>query len=60
MNAFDDLPEIIIVPMEDELYHTAENGYCCGDPTCYCAGDNNQTDPSLAAEPPLDTIGMLN
>lgn len=61
INPFDQLPEIVIVPMEDELYHTAENGYCCGDPTCYCAGDNNnQTDPSLAVEPPLDTIGMLN
>lgn len=26
----------IPVEMEDESVHTAENGYCCGDPTCYC------------------------
>jgi hypothetical protein len=28
---------IIPVQMEDDGVHTAENGYCCGDPTCYCA-----------------------
>jgi hypothetical protein len=59
MSAFDQLPEIIIIPMEDELYHTAENGYCCGDPTCYCAGDDQGDSADTAAEP-LDTIGMLN
>ena len=36
-----ELHPIIIIPMEDDLVHTAENGYCCGDPTCYCAGDTS-------------------
>jgi hypothetical protein len=26
----------IIIPMEDELIHTAENGYRCDDLTCPC------------------------
>ena len=60
MSAFDDLPQIIIVPMEDDLVHTAENGYVCGDPTCYCAGDSDQDAASLAADPLLDTQAMLN
>jgi hypothetical protein len=60
MSVFDQLPEIIVIPMEDDLYHTAENGYCCGDPTCYCAGGDDQDSASMAADPPLDTIALLN
>ncbi len=37
--SFDQLHPIIIIPMEDDLLHTAENGYCCGDSTCYCVAD---------------------
>lgn len=60
MSRFGELPEYIVIPMEDELVHTAENGYCCGDPDCYCAAGDNRPDLSLTAEEPLDTIGMLN
>lgn len=41
----DQLHPIIIIPMEDDLLHTAANGYCCGDPTCYCASDTGNADP---------------
>lgn len=37
INPFDQLLPHAIVPMEDDLMHTAANGYKCGDPTCYCA-----------------------
>lgn len=32
--------DYVVVPViqtEDELVHTAENGYVCGDPECLCA-----------------------
>ena len=29
---------------EDQVLHTAENGYCCGDPDCICA---NCEEPEL-------------
>jgi hypothetical protein len=32
----------IPVECEDEPVHTAENGYVCGDPTCYCASGNEE------------------
>lgn len=32
----------IPVELEDAPVHTAENGYCCGDPTCYCAAQEVQ------------------
>lgn len=41
---FDQLHPIIIIPMEDDLVHTADNGYCCGDPTCSCATDSGSAD----------------
>ena len=31
----------IPVEMEDDPVHTAANGYCCGDPTCFCAGSSD-------------------
>ena len=34
------IPTLPVV-MEDGLVHTAANGYCCGDPTCFCAGDSD-------------------
>ena len=37
-------PEYIVIPMEDDLLHTAANNYKCGiDPTCPCAGGSNAT-----------------
>ena len=39
---FDQLPEYIIIPMEDDLLHTAENGFCCGSSTCYCANPSDE------------------
>lgn len=40
----DHLHPIIIIPMEDDLLHSAANGYCCGDPTCPCASDTSSSD----------------
>jgi len=64
MNLFDSLSEHFIIPMEDELVHTAENGYCCGDSTCYCAHDDQSTTLLAATlpfdEPPFDTTNLLN
>jgi hypothetical protein len=34
------IPTLPVV-MEDDLVHTAENGYCCGDSTCFCAGGSD-------------------
>jgi hypothetical protein len=36
------LDDYIIVPMEDDLIHTAENGYNCGDSSCYCANPSDE------------------
>ncbi len=43
----DHLHPIIIIPMEDDLLHTAENGYCCGDPTCYCTSGTAPSDTTI-------------
>jgi hypothetical protein len=56
MDPFDQLPPYIIIPMEDDLVHTAANGYNCGDPTCYCAGDSNQTDTSTIVDGSLTYV----
>lgn len=58
-NIFDDLPQTFVIEYEDgdDLVHTPENGYCCGDPTCYCAGGDDQPDAQVEQ---LDTRGMLN
>jgi hypothetical protein len=42
MDPFDQLSSYIAVPMEDDFAHTAENGYTCGDPSCYCANPSDE------------------
>lgn len=39
------MPDPIEIPYEDELVHTPENHYMCGNPTCGCSED-----PILIAE----------
>jgi hypothetical protein len=56
MDPFDQLPSYIIIPMEDDLVHTAANGYKCGDPTCYCAGDPDQTGTSTIVDGSLTYV----
>ena len=53
---FDQLPEYIIIPMEDDPVHTAANGYKCGDPTCFCASDTEETDPSTIVDGSLTYV----
>jgi hypothetical protein len=43
-----DLDDYIAVPMEDDFAHTAENGYNCGDPSCYCANPSDEIHASTA------------
>jgi hypothetical protein len=56
INPFDQLLPHIIIPMEDDLVHTATNGYKCGDPTCFCAGDSEETDASTIVEGSLTYV----
>jgi len=56
INPFDQLLPHIIIPMEDDLLHTAANGYKCGDPTCFCASDADETDPSTIVESSLTYV----
>jgi hypothetical protein len=56
MDPFDQLPPYIVIPMEDDLVHTAANSYNCGDPTCYCAGDSDQTDTSTIVDGSLTYV----
>lgn len=60
----DQFPQYIIIPMEDDLIHTAANNYKCGDPTCLCAGDPDETDTPTVVEGSLtyivDETNLLN
>ena len=53
MNPFDQPDNCIPVPMEDDLAHTAENNYTCGDLSCPCADPSDEihtsTDVSRSA-----------
>lgn len=58
--SFDELSQYAVIPYEDEadLVHTFENGFKCGDPTCYCMQDDGEQ-PGFVAEH-LDVKGQLN
>jgi hypothetical protein len=53
---FDQLQPYIIIPMEDDLVHTAANGYCCGDPFCPCNSDSDQIDASTVVDGSLTYV----
>ena len=56
INPFDQLLPHIIIPMEDDLLHTAANGYTCGDPTCFWAEVAEETDTLTIVEGPLTYV----
>ena len=56
INPFDQLHPIIVIPMEDDLVHTAANSYKSGDPTCFCASDSDETDTPTVVEGSLTYI----
>jgi hypothetical protein len=56
INPFDQLLPHIIIPMEDDLVHTAANGYKCGDPTCGCADNAEETDTFPIVEGSLSYV----
>jgi hypothetical protein len=60
----DQLQPYIIIPMEDDLVHTAANGYNCRDSSCPCTSDSDETDTSTVVEGSLtyvvDETNQLN